>query len=210
MRFPHEIPEQFSPGLLLELDYIQDLQILDDEIACRVEPTHEEIAWLGRTPLIRMVYPSKFHGNMNDITVKIMDWPVQRLYMAQELAREADSPIKFNDGNGKVVNRRRDFLKDVAITRADDVIGATFRANASGQSQPLGLVEVDMWWAPLKPEEERSVAAQGEALLRVVTFPRYDTKKFAAYLETSKRRGIRVRQGKSGKRLTGPPLREPN
>lgn len=199
MAYPDEFPESFEAGLVLPIRSLDHLHGFEEELAYVIDPDYDEATWAGRMALREYVYIPNFHGPLRDVTLTFIDEPLKALGKAQNKAKGKNPIVAFNDGTGKKVNSRRDFVADVDPELDYKVVGAKLEAHAISGRRHLGTISLDVWWGPLPPKNRRRDEVMGEALMRAVTMPRYDEELFKGRHEASKRRGYSTSQGTSSR-----------
>lgn len=196
--YPDQFPEQFTPGLTITVRSQRDLRNFEEDLIHVVDEEYDRDLWKYRTPLNNLVRPYRFQGNLDAVTLTVMDEPFEQFLVAQAAAKREPATVKFNRGDGRPVDIKRNFLHYLCAPLMSNFIGFHFLSHANSGRVDLGPLSSDIWFGPIATERKGREAYAGEAVVRIVTLPNYDAEAFGERLKSSITRGKATRQGTQG------------
>src|SRR4051794_1133380 len=142
--------EDLQSGDVIRFADIAELAAFEDMLAGVVAPKHDPELWAARTHLREHIKPPKYHGNIMNIELTVMEDPYKRLLDARERGWSSSSREMRLDNVPHV-------SPELAAGYLPKFKGFTLTAEPRS-SQP-GLrgqqIQAELWYFPLKPDRHK-------------------------------------------------------
>lgn len=180
------------PGNVFILRSVGELTDFEDLVAASIDPhmsTQETVAWESRKHIRDYVRPSKFNGNITNITVELMEDPYERLIDAPSrgwvlpTAKYERPSQKGQDSTAKYIG-----------------LMLTADARSSGKGV-IGQIQSEIWYAPVPLTTRRrgngefkpaTQANAGMTVMRVAAQPKLERENFIEFDRAARRVGHEV------------------
>ena len=166
-----------EPGSLITFNNFGELSSFEDQLADEVDPNMTvsmREQWSGRIPIEDLIRPSRFYGNIKDISLTVMPDAYSRLLDARERGIRF-SHYAFKRG------------KDVPYYYYGYILSASATSTGRGH---IGYIGAELWYRYCNNPGSNG----GMRVKRIVSLPQIDETAFVNLEDTSRAIGYRVLQ----------------
>lgn len=179
----------FEPHTVIEFDDVRQLHPFEDLVANAVAPNYNRVQWAGRPNLKNLIRPGTFNGNITNIQLKVLDYPIaqivearaaRKILLSQEGKTFSKLPTLEDDTyDGKQYDGRR-------------YLALSLEAEGRSGARTVGTIATKLWYFPnVRGSSHNST---GKALRRFMTRPELRPGAFEAFEAQPRHIGFEVLQ----------------